>query len=308
VSNSWDADVARDDALFTRLIEAQFPALAPASLVLFGEGWDNYAYRVNDTMVFRLPRREVALGAVAEECRWLPILGPTLSLPIPMPRWFGRAAEGYPYDFAGYALLPGETSDNVTFNDAQRSGLAPALARFLRGLHTAPAHPDAPLDVYHRADLARGLPRLRNRLKRVESACSPVDGPAISALAEELVDTPPWDKPFCWVHGDLYPRHVLVDEEHAACGVIDWGDVHLGDPAVDLMLAWHLFGPADRARFESAYGGIDDATWRRARYRALQYGLTFLDYGHSIGDAAMTRMGRATLARVLEEGCEVHAA
>ena len=38
-----------------------------------------------------------------------------------------------------------------------------------------------------------------------------------------------------FVHGDLYSRHLLVDDAGRPCGVIDWGDCHVGDPAVDLM-------------------------------------------------------------------------
>ena len=38
--------------------------------------------------------------------------------------------------------------------------------------------------------------------------------------------------------GDLYVRHLLLNELCELTGVIDWGDVHLGDPAVDLMIAY----------------------------------------------------------------------
>jgi aminoglycoside phosphotransferase (APT) family kinase protein len=38
-------------------------------------------------------------------------------------------------------------------------------------------------------------------------------------------------------HGDLHVRHLLVDGDGSAAGVIDWGDLCLADAAVDLSIA-----------------------------------------------------------------------
>ena len=37
------------------------------------------------------------------------------------------------------------------------------------------------------------------------------------------------------VHGDLYFSHILVNEKGKLAGVIDWGDIHIGDVAIDLV-------------------------------------------------------------------------
>ncbi len=42
----------------------------------------------------------------------------------------------------------------------------------------------------------------------------------------------------CLMHGDLYARHLLLDESFQLSRVIDWGDLHAGDGAVDLAVAW----------------------------------------------------------------------
>ena len=97
------------------------------------------------------------------------------------------------------------------------------------------------------------------------------------------------------VHGDLYARHVLVDDEDAPCGVIDWGDVHLGEPAVDLGLAASFLPPGAHDAFREAYGPIDDATWRMARFRALLSAVSVLVYGHDTGDADVLHEGRKAL-------------
>ncbi len=75
-------------------------------------------------------------------------------------------------------------------------------------------------------------------------------------------------------------------------GVIDWGDAHLGDPALDLSIALSWLPPADRPAFMVAYGDIDEATWRRARFRAIHYAINLLRFGHRTDDAAMIRLSR----------------
>ena len=71
-----------------------------------------------------------------------------------------------------------------------------------------------------------------------------IDTALVLRIAEELAQTPSSDAPLCWVHGDLYARHLLLDDHKKLCGVIDWGDVHLGDRALDLSIAYS-FLPAE---------------------------------------------------------------
>jgi aminoglycoside phosphotransferase (APT) family kinase protein len=114
-------------------------------------------------------------------------------------------------------------------------------------------------------------------------------------LAEKLSQTPSWSGPVCWVHGDLYARHLLVDESHRISGIIDWGDVHLGDPALDLSIAFSFLPPSGRDVFRNKYGTIDDATWDRARFRALHYGIALLTYGGTVGDREIEAAGAYAL-------------
>ncbi len=49
-----------------------------------------------------------------------------------------------------------------------------------------------------------------------------------------------------WLHGDMHAQNVLSQDGRLA-GVIDWGDMCSGDPAVDLGAVWGVLGHA-RAR------------------------------------------------------------
>ncbi|WP_373317558.1 phosphotransferase [Streptomyces glebosus] len=72
-----------------------------------------------------------------------------------------------------------------------------------------------------------------------------------------------------------------LDGETPAVGrlaaVIDFGCLGLGDPAVDLIVAWYLLPVDARGVFRTALG-TDDATWARGRGWALSIALSELRY------------------------------
>ena len=106
----------------------------------------------------------------------------------------------------------------------------------------------------------------------------------------------------CVVHGDLYARHILVDERAGAVAVIDWGDVHFGDPAVDLSVAFMLLPPHLRGQFLDAYGAAGERTLQLARYRAIYHSALVAHYGHRIGDADLLYSGLLGLRQGCSEG------
>ena len=125
----WEADITLTQEDAGRLVERRFPELAPARLEPLGAGWDNAAYVVNGRWVFRFPRRKAFAGLLENEMRYLPRLAPHLPLRIPEPVWHGRPEEAFPYPFAGYELLPGETACAVAWTPEERLRNAPLLGR-----------------------------------------------------------------------------------------------------------------------------------------------------------------------------------
>lgn len=109
--------------------------------------------------------------------------------------------------------------------------------------------------------------------------------------APRFLGTPTADFPYPFVLLLDYPLHLT--------GIIDWGDVHLGDPALDLSLACSFLPPEAHAAFRAAYGPIDDATWRRARFRAIHYGALLAEYGHATASPTLARLGSEALQLAL---------
>jgi len=265
-----------------------WPDLAGEPIVPLGTGWDNLAVSVG-AWVLRFPRRQLGADLLDVERRWLPALAAKLPVPVSAPERVGEPTETYPWRYAGYRRIEGRTGCTPLLDGATRARLAAPLAAFLRALHALPAPADAPADGLRRADLAHRAPGLRAILARRD------DGRRLGAVLDALVPTEPWGGAPVWVHGDLHPRHVIVAPSGALAGVIDWGDMHAGDPALDLAIAF-TFLPADaRATFRAAYGPIDGATWDRARFRALHYGAHLTRYGQTVGDLGMQLVGERAL-------------
>jgi aminoglycoside phosphotransferase (APT) family kinase protein len=299
MSDPWKPEraVTADEA--RALVSAQFPELRDAPVIPFGEGWDNTAFLVGE-LVFRFPRRTVAVQLLQTEARVLPRIASSLPLPIPVPCCFGEPADSYPWPFVGYPLLPGRTATAAALDDAQRGACAVPMARFLAALHAIPTEPLAlPPDAFSRLDPALGLPKARASIATITRQGSHPDPALLLAAVEAAASELPAARAHALVHGDLYTSHLLVDERAAPAGVIDWGDVHLGDPAVDLSFAHGFLPPAAHDAFRRAYGEVDEATWRLARYRALKHALYELAYAHDIGAADAMREARASLARLL---------
>jgi aminoglycoside phosphotransferase (APT) family kinase protein len=295
----WDADIhiTAEDA--AQLIEQQFPALAPARPAQLGIGWDNAAFLVNERWVFRFPRRTVAAKLLDREIRVLPLLAPQLPLPISCPLYAGGPTAALPHCFAGYPLLLGNTADRQFGSDAERAALAPDLARFLHALHHIAVDDAtrvwAPSDDFARTDIQRHAPKAKQRLRANLTGLADAD---IASLIERLdalaaAYVPP--AATCWVHGDLYARHLVLNPAGGIAGVIDWGDVHIGDPAADLSIAWSFLPAEARPMFREVYGAIDTAMWDRACFRAIYYGALLAEYGADSGDQAIQALGAYVL-------------
>jgi aminoglycoside phosphotransferase (APT) family kinase protein len=100
------------------------------------------------------------------------------------------------------------------------------------------------------------------------------------------------------VHGDLLPGNLLVVGGRLSA-IIDWGGLHVGDPACDLQPAWNVFAGESRERFRDALQ-VDDASWLRGRGWALYQAVSALPYyWHS--NPGMIRQAAHALEQVLAD-------
>lgn len=280
-----------DDDLVAALLIDQHPDLAALPLREFSCGWDNVIYRLGDAHVVRLPRRAISAALVEGEQRWLPQLALRLPLPIPAPIRIGRPGRGYPWRWSICPWLEGESAADGA---CERSLAARDLAEFLSALHVA-APADAPTNQFRGGALSSRNEAFAERLHALRTR---VDGPRLQRIWDEAIAAPRDPEQRMWIHGDLHPANLVVRDGRLA-GVIDFGDLTGGDPATDLSVAWTFLDAASRPLFRETLGGVDDATWIRARGWALSHGLACL--AHSSDDPRMARIGASTLREVVDD-------
>lgn len=288
-----------DTPLVHRLIAVQFPRWAGLPVQRVDSvGTSNAMYRLGEDMVVRLPRTAGAAGDVAKEHAWLPRLAaPPLPAAIPVPLGKGEPGEGYPWPWSVYRWLDGE---NPAPGRLREPGLlAQDLAGFITALHAV--DPAGGPVSYRSETLAERDAVTRSALaelqESLESAAA-IDTAAATAAWETALRTPEWPGPPVWIHADLQPGNLLLADARLSA-VIDFGCLGLGDPAVDLIVAWYVLPAPARDAFRAAVRA-DGAMWARGLGWALSVALLELRYYRET-NPAMASTARHVIHEILAD-------
>jgi aminoglycoside phosphotransferase (APT) family kinase protein len=300
----WAPERPSTIARAATLIAAAFPALRGRPVEPLAEGWDNTVFVVDGTWVFRFPRRRLAVPGFRRELAVLPRIATRLPLPVPEPEFVSADDDPVdPWPFAGARLLPGRELADTGLPDGERRAAAAAVGAFLRELHAAATRETAPaglpLDPMGRAWPRARVDDSRTQLRQLVEQGTWAGDPGVPALLAdaERLDAPA--RPAVLVHGDLHVRHVLLDDGGRAVGVLDWGDVCLADPAVDLALAYTAFSGPARAACLTAYGEVDAERELRARALGARLSAFLAAYAADVGRPPLLAEALAGLHRVV---------
>ena len=206
----------------------------------------------------------------------------------------GRPGPRYPWPWSVVRWVEGVSAEEHPL-DADQS---PAWGQIMRSLHDADPPHDGPLNPFRGIPLGDRSEAIGDRLERLESldVALPFDLPRLRRSFERAAEVDIDGSP-TWLHGDLHARNVIC-QAGAIAGIIDWGDLCVGDPATDLASLWILFEPHAHAGFWDAYGTVSPATHERARGWALFFGIMLFDSAVD-NDHLFAETGRQTLQRAL---------
>jgi aminoglycoside phosphotransferase (APT) family kinase protein len=283
------AEVQIDESLVRALLQTQHPELAALDITPVDSGWDNAVFRLGPKLAVRIPRRAVSADLLRHEQTWLPSLAKQVPIPIPAPVCVGVPGCGYPWFWSIVPWIEGESADGAVLKVDQ----AVRLAGFLRALHVK-APDEAPFNPVRGVPLQDRAASVEERFKRLAER-NILIASSIRATWESALQA---KKDACptWIHGDLHPRNVLI-QDGKITGIIDWGDINSGDRATDLAAVWMLF--SDRiARHKALIDyGADDDTVLRAKGWAVLFAVLLLDTGLSdhprhaaVGDATLRQL------------------
>ncbi len=281
-----------DISLVQRLLAKQFPSWAKLPLKpVLSAGTDNALYRLGDEMVVRLPRIGWAVDTIEKECNWLPKLAAFLPFSIPAPLGKGVPTEDFPWPWAVYKWLEGHNPIVGHLSDPLL--LTHDLVIFIQALQK--------VDLLHGPLSNRGVP-LEEKALETQQALQQLEGmidvQTVTPIWEKALQAPQWSKPPVWIHGDLSPGNLLIQNDRLSA-VIDFGIMGIGDPACDLIIAWNLLPAEMRNTFRQALA-VDDATWERGRGWALSNALIALPY-YKNTNPVLANNARHVIQEVIEE-------
>ena len=99
-----------------------------------------------------------------------------------------------------------------------------------------------------------------------------------------------------WYHGDLLAENLLLNDAGRLAAVLDFGGLAIGNPTVDLIVAWEVLDEEERREFRRALD-VDDATWTASRGWALLIAMvTFPYYGATMPRRCTDRLAMAQAA------------
>ncbi|MDX8147786.1 phosphotransferase [Lentzea sp. BCCO 10_0061] len=239
-------------------------------MTYLGEGWDSTAELV-DGWVVRRPRRPEIGPQLLREAAVMPWLAPRLPLPVPVPEIVSQEPV-----VVRHALVRGELVSLTAVQGRQ-------LGEFLRALHAVPVEEAA----------RRGVGPMPLPIDRFRAE---VRVPGGAELLAEL-DGLPADT---LVHGDLGPEHVL-GRDGVLTGVIDFGDLHVGDAAIDLAWALHSTPPEFAGALAETYGVTRELRERALIWHRLGPWHEVL-HGNDIGDPEVVEVGLTGVLERLRTG------
>lgn len=271
-------EIPIDAELVRGLVARAMPACVGAPVRrLASSGSTNALFRLGDELLVRLPRQPGGSATILKEATWLPVLGPLLPVAVPeVVAVFGPDRD-YPERWSVVRWIDGahpEVVDPNTSVDPRREVLARNLATVLDALGQAQvptgATSDPHLRTYRGGPLATMDEPTRKNIEHCRSLADfDLDLDAVEQTWAEAMKLPGTADltPARWYHGDLAAENLLV-RHGALTAVLDFGGVSVGDPTVDLVVAWEVLDPPARELFRGLVG-VDEATWLRGRAWAL---------------------------------------
>jgi aminoglycoside phosphotransferase (APT) family kinase protein len=286
-----------DDDLARRLIRERFPDFAELPVERAATaGTVNAIFRIGDKLAARFPLAAATEVELQSEADALMELASHSSVPVPRPVGVGAADADYPSAWSVQTWLPGEPASADGFAAAE--AVAEDLVALLGGLRSASTG-GREFDGRGRGgDLPDHDEWLAQCFERSAHLMDVEHAAVVWAALREL----PRAGADVMSHRDLTPMNLLVAEVDGVsrlAGVLDGGSFGPADPALDLVVAWHLF---DRPAREVIRRGVGASRveWLRGAAWAMQQAMG-LGWYYEESNPEMSVLGLSTMRRLLAD-------
>lgn len=249
-----------DEAFAQKLIHEQFPEWASLPVhEVKNSGWDNRTFHLGEHMLIRIPRDEEHAPPILKEYQWLPKLAQSLPIQVPTLIALGQPTNDCPWHWSINHWITGKPLTKEGIENL--SSFAKELGLFLKAFQSIDAS-GAPIAGPH--NFYRGG-SLKAYDHEMQLAIPKIENPRDKEIATQLWQdalSSEWQKAPVWVHGDFAIGNILIENGRLKA-IIDFGQLAIGDPACDLVIAWNFFSNESREVFKETVQ-LDKNTWIRA--------------------------------------------
>lgn len=302
-----DGQLDVDERTVAALVAEQFPQWADLPVRRApSSGTVNSIFRIGDALAARLPLivddPNAALVVLRREAAAADEFVCATRVPAPATVAIGEPGHGYPGPWCITTWIDGELATPDAL--AHSSEFARDVAAMIRELRAAPVNGRSFHGSGRGGDLRAHDGWMSTCLENSEGL---LDVPALRD-AWAVFRGLPRRTPDAMSHTDLIPANLLVRDGHLA-GVLDVGGFQPADPALDLVVAWHVFEEPARGelraalrsgiRLKGAGGAGDEALeWARGAAWAFEQAMGLVWY-YRESNPVMSDLGASTLRRIM---------
>lgn len=217
-------------------VQSVYPGFVIHSARWLGSGQNNDVVVFNNSWIFRFPHNNLAAINLENEAVILRSLKGILSVKIPVPQYVNLEPTHASRSFMGYQMIAGVPLSTERVKNIDAAGLnilARQLDEFLISLHTLPI----PKEVADRVSVTNTFDYWSDMYERIQQLLFSHMRTEARAEVRHLFESflqSVGNFNLALIHGDFGAGNILVDESsERVVGVIDFGSVGVGDPAVD---------------------------------------------------------------------------
>jgi aminoglycoside 2''-phosphotransferase len=221
------------------LVREKFPDMSFTNTTFITKGWDNDVLLLDDTYVFRFPKREKSKQRFAAEVKLLEHLQSETPLPIPEYKYLSDEPP-----FGGYKIIEGQEMTPSLFNELDASSqekIAKQLGDFLSFLHSTPIEVAKTVGFQEEpGGYWWSRERTAERYERLQTLVFPNLTEEEVAWARHQFETYlalDFNFELTITHSDIKGDHIFF-ADNKVTGIIDFAEVEIGDPALDFTGLW----------------------------------------------------------------------
>lgn len=271
---------------YTECIKSKFPQIMIKSIKMGNEGQNNDVVIINDQYVFKFPKYLKGITQLRNETKILRILKKYLTLHIPQPEFENFDTGKIGEVFCGYRIIKGSSlTKELLFQAKNRQIIAEQLAVFLKELHSIPVNEVRDIVI----PVLDGHKQWYQLLNKIQNKLFPyMDENKQESIRNNFSTFLNRTESFepVIIHGDFGPSNIILDTDNGMIeGIIDFSDISVGDPALDIAALMGPYGfDEDFITFFSHIYLSVDSMLDRAKFYASTFALQEALFGLENGD------------------------